>query len=127
MKTLFTIFTLILLSSGVAWGADKHGHGHQINPLYGGVVAETQGIEYELVAKPDLLQLYLRDHGKPVDVSKATAKVTLLSGQDKQEIQLNPSGIKLEAKGKFKQAAGTKAVAQISISGKAAVAKFVLK
>lgn len=83
-----------------------------------GVLTTVKDVDYELVAKPDVLQLFVRDHGKPVDVSKTTAKVTLLSGADKQEVELKPTGDKLEAKGSFKVAPGTKVVAQFSSAGK---------
>ena len=127
MKLISTTFALMLMASGVVFAADKHDHGHEDKPLHGGLVAEIKDMDYELVAKPDVLQLYVRDHGKPVDVSKATAKITLLSGSDKQEIDLKPSGDKLEAKGSFKVAPGTKVVAQVNLASKAATARFVLK
>ena len=127
MKLISTTFALMLMASGVVFAADKHDHGHEDKPLHGGLVTEIKDMEYELVAKPDVLQLYVRDHGKPVDVSTATAKITLLSGSDKQEIDLKPSGDKLEAKGSFKVAPGTKVVAQVNLASKAATARFVLK
>jgi hypothetical protein len=127
MKLISTTFALMLMASGVVFAADKHDHGHEDKPLHGGLVTEIKDMDYELVAKPDVLQLYVRDHGKPVDVSKATAKITLLSGSDKQEIDLKPSGDKLEAKGSFKVAPGTKVVAQVNLASKAATARFVLK
>ncbi|PLX76190.1 MAG: hypothetical protein C0607_05290 [Azoarcus sp.] len=127
MKLISTTFALMLMASGVVFAADKHDHGHEDKPLHGGLVAEIKDMDYELVAKPDVLQLYVRDHGKPVDVSRATAKITLLSGSDKQEIDLKPSGDKLEAKGSFKVAPGTKVVAQVNLASKAATARFVLK
>ena len=96
-------------------------------PIYGGLVTEIKDVDYELVAKSDVLQLYVRDHGKPVDVSKATAKITLLAGADKQEVELKPTGDKLEAKGSFKVTPGTKVVAQVNLASKAATARFVLK
>lgn len=108
MKLISTTLALMLMTSGTAFAADKHAHGHEDKPLHGGLITEIKDVDYELVAKPDVLQLYVRDHGKPVDVSKATAKITLLSGSDKQEIDLKPSGDKLEAKGSFKVAPGTK-------------------
>jgi hypothetical protein len=95
--------------------------------MHGGVVAEVKDIEYEFVAKADVLQLYVRDHGKPVNVSKATAKVTILSGAEKQEVELKPVGEKLEATGKFKALAGTKVVAQVSSNAKVATVRFTLK
>ncbi len=127
MKLISTTFALMLMASGVVFAADKHDHGHKDEPLYGGLVTEIKDVDYELVAKPEVLQLYMRDHGKPVDVSKATAKVTLLSGSDKQEVELKPSGNKLEAKGSFKVTPGTKVVAQVNLANKAATARFVLK
>ena len=127
MKLISTTFALMLMASGVVFAADKHDHGHEDKPLHGGLVTEIKDMDYELVAKPDVLQLYVRDHGKPVDVSKATAKITLLSGSDKQEIDLKPSGDKLEAKGSFKVAPGTKVVVQVNLASKAATARFVLK
>ncbi|HMS06290.1 hypothetical protein B9Z44_05855 [Limnohabitans curvus] len=127
MKLISTTFALMLMASGVVFAADKHDHGHEDKPLHGGLVTEIKDMDYELVAKPDVLQLYVRDHGKPVDVSRATAKITLLSGSDKQEIDLKPSGDKLEAKGSFKVAPGTKVVAQVNLASKAATARFVLK
>lgn len=96
-------------------------------PLHGGIFAAGKAMDYELVAKPDVLQLYLRDHGKPMDASNAKAKLTLLVGTDKQEVELQPAGDKLEAKGSFKLPAGTKAVAVVSLAGKSSTARFVLK
>ena len=95
--------------------------------MHGGIVTGTKLMDYELVAKPDVLQLYLRDHGKPVDICNVTAKITLLSGADKQEVELKPTGDKLEAKGSFKVPPGTKVVALVNLASKAATARFVLK
>jgi hypothetical protein len=129
MKTppLFFGAALLALTAAVTAG-DKPGHAHEHKPVHGGVVVEVKDIDYELVAKPGAIQLYLRDHGKPSDLSKASAKLTLLTGADKQEVELKPAGNKLEATGSFKVAAGTKAVAVVTIAGKpAGVARFVLK
>ena len=54
-------------------------------------------------------------------------KLTLLSGTDKQEIELKPAGDKLEATGSFKVGPGTKAVAVVTVAGKPATARFTLK
>jgi hypothetical protein len=125
MKITQLIAAFAFAATGAAFAAD--GHSHNPQPLHGGVVVEVKDIEYELVAKPDLVQLHLRDHGKAVDVSQASAKVTLLSGADKQEVELKPAGDKLEAKGSFKVAANTKALAAVSLAGKPTTARFVLK
>ena len=106
---------------------EKHDHAHEHKPMHGGVVVEVKDMDYELVAKPTSIQLFLRDHGKAADVSKATAKVTLLTGTEKQEVELKPAGDKLEATGSFKVGPGTKAVAVVTVAGKPATARFTLK
>ena len=103
MKIHAVLATVALALAGSAFAAgDKHDHAHEHKPLHGGVVVEVKDMDYELVAKPTVIQLYLRDHGKPADVSKASAKVTLLTGAEKQEVELKPAGDKLEATGSFK-------------------------
>lgn len=128
MKLHFFIASLTLAVAGVAHGAgEKHDHAHEHKPMHGGVVVEVKDMDYELVAKATTLQLYLRDHGKPADISKASAKVTLLTGSEKQEAELKPAGDKLEATGNFKVGPGTKAVAVVTVNGKPATARFTLK
>jgi hypothetical protein len=96
--------------------------------MHGGIVVPTKLMDYELVAKPTMIHLYLNDHGKAADVSKATAKLTLLSGTEKQEVELKPAGNKLEATGTFKVGPGTKVVAVVTIAGKpAGTVRFALK
>ena len=127
MKPIHLLSAVSLCISGLAFAAGGHDHGHEHKPLHGGVVSEVKDMDYELVAKPDLIQLYLRDHGQPVDVSKSNAKLTILVGADKQEVELKPAGQPLEATGSFKLA-NSKIVALISVPGKApATVRFVLK
>jgi len=125
MKFVQLMAALALAATGTAFAAEDHGH--ETKPLHGGVLVVVKDVEFELVAKPDSLQLHLRDHGKPIDVSKASAKLTLLAGTEKQEVELKPAGEKLEAKGSFKVAANTKVVAIVSLAGKSSTARFVLK
>lgn len=124
MKFRTILITSSLLLSGLAWaGPNDAGH----KPMHGGVLTTVKDIDYELVATPTTLRLYVRDHGKAVDLSKASAKLTLLTGAEKQEVDLKPSGEKLEVSGSFKVSAGTKAAAVISLGGKQSTARFVLK
>jgi hypothetical protein len=124
MKTQALLASITLALAGSAFAAgDKHDH----KPLHGGVVVEVKDMDYELVAKATVIQLHLRDHGKPADVSKASAKLTLLTGTEKQEVELKPAGDKLEATGSFKVGPGTKAVAVVTVAGKPATARFTLK
>ena len=127
MKPIHFLFAMTIGLTGSAFAAGGHDHAHQHAALHGGIVAEAKDIDFELVAKPDSLRLYLRDHGKPVDVTKVNAKLTLLAGGVKQDVTLKPSGDKLEAAGQFK-VSGAKAVALVEIPGKPAVSvRFVLR
>ena len=105
MKLSQLILAVAVSACGTAFAADNHGH--DIKPMHGGAVAEAKEVEYELVASADKLQLYMRDHGKPVAVAGMTAKVTLLAGSEKQDVQLQAGDGKLEAAGSFKVPAGT--------------------
>ena len=126
MKFSQVLIALAVSISGTAFAADHHGD--EAKPMHGGVTAQAKDVDYELVAKADKLQLFMRDHGKPFDVSGMTAKATLLAGSDKQEVQLQPVDGKLEAAGNFKVASGTKAVVAVSKVGKAvASVRFTLK
>ena len=53
--------------------------------------------------------------------------LTLLTGAEKQEVELKPVGNKLEATGTFKVGPGTKAVAVVTVAGKSATARFAIK
>lgn len=103
--------------------AQKHDHG----PKHGGIFVETKALDFEVVAKPDLIQVYVADHGKAVKLDGARGKVTLLNGSEKTEVELAPAGEKLEAKGAFKVAKGTKGIAAVTLAGKGATARFEVK
>ena len=119
----FLIVVVLCILTTKAFAADEH------KPRHGGVLVEVKEIQYELVAKPDMIVLYVEDHGKLIDTKGATAKLTLLSGKEKSEVMLVPAGgNKLEAKGSFAVAAGTKAVAIVTLAGKPpATVRFAVK
>ena len=128
MKTQTFLASCALAIAGTAFAAGEHHASDDHKPMHGGVVTGTKLMDYELVAKPTSIQLYLRDHGKPADISKVSAKVTLLTGTEKQEIQLTPAGDKLSAEGSFKVGPGTKALAVVTIAGKpAGTVRFAIK
>lgn len=114
---LFTLAALAVTPAAVL----AQGHAHTKHaPQHGGVVAEVNDIDYELVARADKIQLYVTDHGKAVGLANASAKVTLLTGSEKSEATLAPVGDRLEASGTFKVARGTRAVALVTLPGKPA-------
>ena len=64
----------------------------------------------------------------PTGFVGAKGKVTLLNGSEKTEVDLAPSGDKMEAKGSFKIAKGTKGIASVTLAGKGvATARFEVK
>ena len=120
--------SLALALSGLPFAAAAAGPAGDHVATKGGVFVEGKEADYELVAKPGSVQLWVFDHGKLRNVSKASAKVTLLTGSDKQEVVLQPAGDKLEATGSFKVGAGTKAIAVVTDAGKTlGTARFTLK
>ena len=129
MRQIFNIraallATSIALSAAPALAVDNHDH----SPKHGGVVVETKAGDVEIVAKPDSIQIYITDHGKPMKLDSAKAKVTLLNGTEKSEANLVFVGDKLEAKGAFKVAKGTKGIAIVTLAGKPPVtARFDIK
>ena len=132
MKTIHQLFAALALAAvatTAAHAAGDHGAGHDHKPQHGGIVAEASDMDYELVAQPDTLTLYLRDHGKPAKTEGVSAKLTLLNGTEKSEAVLVPAGEgRLETKGIFKVAAGTKVVALVTLPGKkAANVRFAVK
>lgn len=128
-RSNFLAALLLAVCAPALAGGTAHEHGHAHEPLHGGVVAPGKEIDYELVARPELIQLHLRDHGKaPVDLKAARARLSLLSGSERQEVELLPAGDRLEARGSFKLGPGTKAVALVTLAGKpAGTLRFALK
>lgn len=118
----------ILVAAAVALAAPAFAQKDDHSAKHGGIFVETKALDFEIVAKPDLIQVYVGDHGKPVKLDGAKGKVTLLNGSEKTEVDLAPAGDKLEAKGAFKVAKGTKGIASVTLAGKsAATARFEVK
>ena len=127
MKTQILVAAALMFGSPAFSAGEKHDGAHGHKPLHGGVEVATKHMNFELVAKAAVIQLYLSDHDKAVDMAKTAGKRTLLTGSEKQKIELKPAGDKLEASGTYKVTAGTKAVAVVTVAGKAAAARFSLK
>lgn len=111
-----TLALLALAAAGPALAHSDKGDDHR--PRHGGVFTAGHAADFELVAKPDLIRLYVYDHGKPMDISQASAKLTMLTGKDTQEVMLTPSQGALSATGTFKVGSGTKAMAVVTKGGK---------
>jgi len=127
MKVLISVLAIAL--SGATFAAEKSAHAHNDKPLHGGQVVEVNDMDFELVSTAEAIALYVRDHGKPVSLLGATAKLTMLSGSEKTELTLTAGADgKLQASQTKKLAAGTKVVAVVSVPGrKATNVRFVAK
>lgn len=112
-KAVLLMLSLVL--SGAALAHSEHG-----NPQYGGVFAEAGTFQAELVAKPTVITLYLTEHEKKLSSQGAKAKLVVLTGAEKSEVNLQPAGDnKLEAKGSFKLGSASKVIATVTLAGKA--------
>ncbi len=130
MKLQALCIAAALALVGPAFAAeDKHEHAHEHKPLHGGIVVEASHIDFELVARADVITLHVRDHGKPTPVKGGSGKLTLLSGATKSEAALAPAGdSSLEARGAFTLGAGTKIVATVQLPGRKPInVRFALK
>lgn len=135
----FTIAAVLALGfASASHAADDHkghahdakeaqAHAHEAKAQHGGVVSVVKDMNYELVAKDGEVVLYVSDHGKPVDMAGATAKLTMLSGSKKQEVILAPADKALRAQGAFTVPAGTKALVSVQLKGQPkSTARFTL-
>jgi hypothetical protein len=125
-RSALAVAIALTYSAGSALAGANHDH----SPKHGGIVAESKALDAELVAKADSMTLFLRDHGKPMSAKGAKAKLTILVGAEKSEVELlpNASTTALEAKGTFKVGKGTKVVALVSFDGnKQTSLQYVLK
>ena len=127
MRQIFNLRTVSLFSVMVFSTLSANAGGSHI-PKHGGVVIDNKAGDLEIVAKPDSIQIYITDHGKAMKLDGAKAKVTLLNGTEKSEADLVLAGDRLEAKGAFKVAKGTKGIAVVTLTGKPPVtARFDIK
>lgn len=120
------ILLAALLATAITGPTLAAGDDHK--PRHGGVVLETKSGDFELVAKPEHIHIYVSDHGKALKLTSASGKVTVFNGSESKESPLALVGERLEAKGPFKVGPGTKVLAEVSVNGKPAVAaRFALK
>lgn len=120
IRSLLLMLVIFLSTASIANADGAHDHA----PLFGGKIFVAKDIDVELVAKNDLVQIYVRDHGKPIDISGGSAKLTLFNGASKQEYEIASSKGIFELKGTFNLEKGTKAIAIIKIKNQIITARF---
>ena len=92
------------------------------------MVLEVNDLAFEVVANSSRIQIYVREHGKPTNISRASAKLTLLADPERQRVELTPAGGALEATGSFQVSAGAKATVVLALPGRPVVSvRFALK
>ena len=123
-KLAIPIAFSLMLGAGQVWA-----HADHLKPQFGGITAEADVFQVELVTKGNQVILYLSEHGAPVESAGASGKLLLLTGKNKEEAVLTPSGYQaLSAKLKTKPARGSKVVASINVPGReAGTVRFTLK
>lgn len=95
------------------------GPGHDHGPRHGGVVREVQDVTLELVARPDSLTLYVRDHDQPIATRGARAEAVIHAAGGKTTVTLEPTGSHaLAAKGAFRVGLGVRVAVNLSLAGK---------
>ncbi|MEY4752240.1 MAG: hypothetical protein RIQ60_4454 [Pseudomonadota bacterium] len=94
--------------------------GSTFGARHGGLVLSDQGVDIELDAQPDQLDLWLREADKDVDLSGATGHITLLNGVDIKDAYLDPSDDKqrLTLRGEYKLMHGTRIVVRVTLADK---------
>ncbi|MDH4283689.1 MAG: hypothetical protein OEV35_00060 [Gallionellaceae bacterium] len=113
------VLGLALTSVMPTWAAEQHGHGHDHKPAHGGIIAESDDISYELVAKAETMTIYVSGHGKPVVTTGAKASGTLYAGNEKTPLAFEAAGDnKLTAKGSFKTGVGVRVAVSVTLPAK---------
>jgi hypothetical protein len=122
VKTLLTasLFALATVAGNAALA-------HGADPKHGGVVQAASELTFELVSTADGAVIYVEDHGKPVNPTGMSGKLTVLNGSEKSEAPLSATGDKLEAKG-IKVGSKAKVVAALQTTNqKAITVRFTAK
>lgn len=113
MKALRVLGVLMLLASAVALG-----HG-STKPLHGGVVQLVGEISFELVTRPEGVELYVIDDGEEIDSGTMSASLTVDAAGTKSEVaMLAAGGNKFVSKG-TKVPSGAKVVATLVAANQA--------
>lgn len=123
-KFTLPLILSLLFSTGQVWA-----HADHLKPQFGGITADADAFQVELVTKGNQVTLYLSEHGAPVESAGASGKLIVLSGKSKEEAVLTPSGFQtLAAKLKTRPAKGAKLVATIIVPGRdTGSVRFTLK
>ncbi len=104
-------------------------HAEHGKPQYGGIYGEAGTFQLELVNQDKQVVLYVTVHGEPLSTKGATGKLTILGGDGKRDVELQPSGShQLVAKLPGKLSKGSKVVATVKLTNQnPATVRFVIE
>lgn len=121
-NVLLVLLMLFGLQMSVVAGPG-HDHGKDHKAMHGGLFHQAAH-DYELVIKDGEARLYVTDHGNVVNLVGASAKLTVLEGSQKTEVQLKPAGGYFSGQFAKTPAKGARAVVQLKIGGESSTARF---
>ncbi len=126
-KTLKFLAAAVLLSASNVSMNTALAHGGA-KPQHGGIVQNASDLSFELVSTGNGAAIYVIDHEKEFDTSRAGGRLTVLNGAEKSEAELKPAGgNKLEAKG-VKLGKGAKVVAALTtVDKKTITVRFAVR
>ena len=117
MKKLIALGAVVL---GMTLSGQALAHGAK--PQFGGVMQSANDISFELVSKDGKAVIYVQDHGVDLATAGASGTLTVLAGGKKSVAALVPSGANmLISTTALSFEHGAKAVASITLPGKAAL------
>jgi hypothetical protein len=128
-RTLRAALAAAFAAAALGAAGPAAAHGEHGKPMYGGVVAEAGAFQGELVNGPKGAVLYVTDHGQPVPTAGASAKLVVLAGAQRSELELAPAGDnRMAAPDGRTLAAGSKAVATVKLKdGRSGALRFDVK
>ena len=100
MKQVISPFATLLASTllSLTFAVAEAHNGTQ--PEHGGVVQIVGDMSFELVTRPDGVELYVEDDGDEVNSAELAAKLTIVDAGTKSEVSMTAAtGNKFEAKG----------------------------
>ena len=91
MNFRMTLAAFAVLAAPLAAGGAAYAHG-STKPQHGGIVQMTGETLFELVNKPEGVELYISEEAEPIPASSASAKLSIATGAAKKEAPLTPAG-----------------------------------
>lgn len=118
---LLFLASFALFAMSIAWG-----HGDPVAKR-GGILQVIDELDFELVVKDDVIDLYTFDDEEPVPSEQMSGTLTIVSDSDKSKVTLEPAGInRLRAKD-VTASSGSRVIAIVKMpNGKSLAIQFAI-